>query len=124
MRILVTGSRNYNDPETIADALLLTYAISDAETTAEVTVVHGGAYGADSDAGKAAREWGMVEEIHPAVWRPFGIYNPQAGLLRNQKMVSLGADICLAFIRDGSAGASDCARRAEAAGIETIRYEA
>lgn len=43
-----------------------------------------------------------------------------AGLVRNQLMVDLGADICLAFPLPGSRGTWDCMGRAEAAGIKVI----
>jgi hypothetical protein len=47
-----------------------------------------------------------------------------AGFARNQAMVDAWpvADLCLAFIRDGSHGAIDCANRAETAGIPTFRF--
>jgi hypothetical protein len=54
--------------------------------------------------------------------REHGVYNPQAGLARNRLMVELGADICLAFVRNGSRGASHCAALAEEAGIPVRRY--
>lgn len=117
MRILVTGSRNWDDVGAVAVALLALPAIGE-----EVTVVHGGASGADQIAGHIARNLGWKREVHPATWRPSGIYNSQAGLLRNREMVALGADICLAFIKNGSRGATHCAALAMEAGIPTRRY--
>lgn len=90
-----------------------------------LVVVHGDC---PSGADRIARSWsydaGVYDERHPARWRPNGIYNPQAGLLRNRRMVERGADICLAFIKDGSRGASHCARLAEEAGILVNYYRA
>lgn len=119
-RILVTGSRDWDLPWTVFDALrvipLLTYS--------RPIVVHGGAAGADAYADMFARKMGYQVEVHPAAWRANGVYNPQAGLLRNRRMVERGANICLAFIKNGSRGATHCAGLAEEAGIEVRRYTA
>jgi 3-keto-L-gulonate-6-phosphate decarboxylase len=83
----------------------------------EVTVVHGGAKGADTIAAELATGFGMKVEAHLADWQA---YHRAAGPLRNQKMVDLGADICLAFLMPDSKGTADCISKAEKAGIPII----
>lgn len=107
-RVLVTGSRDYTDTESMALALA---AIQHEERS--MVLVHGDARGADRAAAHAARSLGWATEAHPADWsRGRG-----AGPARNQHMVDLGADLCLAFPLPGSRGTWDCVRRAKAAGI-------
>jgi hypothetical protein len=62
-----------------------------------ITVVHGAAKGADEQAGIAAEWLGLDVETHPADWRGRG---QMAGLERNQLMLSLGADLVVAFKHD------------------------
>jgi hypothetical protein len=118
MRILVTGSRKWDRPLPIAVALLVHSGARE-----DVTLVHGGAIGADQIAARAAYAFGWeVEEWIPN-WAELG---KKAGFIRNQHMVDLGADLCIAFTRDGSSGTSHCGTAAENAGIPTIwiYYEA
>jgi hypothetical protein len=68
----------------------------------------------------AALALGQDHEPH---WADWAVKHRAAGPIRNQEMVDSGADECLAFIGVGSTGARDCARRAEAAGIRTRRFD-
>ncbi len=83
-------------------------------------LVHGGAIGVDQIAGSAMRkhQLGPVE-VHPAQWAKYP--GKEGGFERNRFMVSLGADLCIAFILNESKGASMCADLAEEAGIPTRR---
>lgn len=121
-RILVTGSRDWPDTQEGWDIIYraLREAVED-EDLRDVVLVHGAARGADQTARKAAHFIGFGDEAHRPDWQYSG---KRAGLLRNEHMVSLGADICLAFIKDNSRGASHCASLAEEAGIETRRFTA
>lgn len=111
LRILITGSRHWSDERAIESALLgATYNVPGDR----ITVVHGGASGADRLAGKLADEWGMNVEVHPAEW---GKHGKAAGPIRNQKMVDLGADVCLAFPLADSRGTKHCMMVASRAGI-------
>lgn len=121
-RILITGSRTWDDVTAIGAALEQT--LIDAGPR-PVLVVHGACpSGADWHADHYAR-WlrgkgcNIDVEQHPANWQLNG---KRAGVIRNQLMVNLGADVCLAFVRNGSRGASHTAALAERAGIPTRRY--
>lgn len=117
MRILITGSRSWSDKHVIAKALHdATYRVSPRD----VVVVHGGARGADALAGAVAHEWEFDVEVHPADWDRHG---KSAGPRRNDAMVSLGADICLAFPLGESRGTRHCMAAAEKAGIPVIVHE-
>jgi len=116
-RVLVTGSRDWPDRTTVwgvLDDVLREHH--------DVTVVHGAC---PSGADAIARDWTrhayraselgvMREEEHPADWGQFG---KSAGFRRNAEMVAAGADLCLAFIKNGSRGATHAADLAEKAGI-------
>ncbi len=116
-RILVTGSREWpsTDVEPIRDALLL-YGPG--------IVVHGNAAGVDKLAAGVASRLRYTDgwprpEAHAAKWSEFGNF---AGCERNQRMVELGADVCLAFPTATSVGTYDCAARAERAGIRVVWF--
>jgi hypothetical protein len=112
VRVLVTGSRTWTDETIIRDAL--------REHQAPGTVLVSGACprGADAIAERLWASWGGLAERYPADWAT----GRGAGFGRNAAMVALGADICLAFIRDGSPGASHTAHLADLAGIPVRRY--
>jgi len=126
MRILITGSRDWTARDDIFRAIF--YAGYAAQATPDqVTVVHGGARGADAIAGEVAAGLGCHIEIYQADWAKYG---KAAGPIRNAEMVKLGADVCLAFplgpqIRaDGSkSGTRDCMDKARAAGIPVVTPE-
>lgn len=112
-RALLTGSRTWTLP-LLRDVLLL--------LPEQATLVHGAAKGADSLGDQVWGRWlNRRVEQHPLPegwWR----INRRAGFDRNDHMVALGADVCLACIRAYSGGATHCANRAEAAGIPTFRF--
>jgi len=125
MRVLVTGSRDWPDVEQVRlelDTELLNAVDSGDDV---LTVVHGNCpTGADYQAGMWAKEriaqgYPVEIEHHPADWDQFG---KRAGFIRNAEMVDLGANVCLAFIYNGSNGASHTRDLAKKAGIPTQEY--
>jgi len=73
---------------------------------------------ADAIAERIWRSHGGLAERHPADWDT----GQDAGTRRNAAMITLGADVCVAFIRDHSPGATHTARLADRAGIPVRRY--
>lgn len=119
-RILITGSRDWTDAKTIRGAL------KDAwhwmGNPRDAVVVHGECHlgGADRIAAEMWASWGFPVEGHPAETGPTGhVLGPK----RNAHMVSLGADVCLAFPLPSSRGTKNCMRLAREAGIPVKVYE-
>jgi hypothetical protein len=111
-RLLVTGSRTWDDAAVIEDAL----AVILARHPEGVLLVHRACpRGADAIAAAyAARTAGYRIEAHPADWRRHG---RAAGQLRNAEMTALGADGCIAFLQGASPGTAATIRLARVAGI-------
>ncbi|MFB7185220.1 DUF2493 domain-containing protein [Streptomyces sp. NPDC056230] len=119
MRILVTGSRDWDNEEAVHRAIFRELYIMKCPH-GEAALIHGACpTGADAMASAYAHQSGMHVISHPANWERDG---KSAGFRRNAEMVNEGADICLAFIKNGSRGASMTANLAEKAGIHTVRY--
>lgn len=119
-RVLLTGSRNWTDEDAVIDALV--DQINESPHYS-VVVIHGACpTGADAIADRFCeinadnRYFSIEAKRFPADWS----LGKKAGPLRNQTMVDLGADVCLAFPLADSRGTRDCMRRAEAAGIPVI----
>ena len=109
MRVLVCGGRDYSGREKVFTEL---HAL--AEKHGWLTIINGGARGADA----LAREWatlchhGLV--TIPANWQMHGT---SAGPIRNQLMIDGSKpDLVLAF--PGGRGTADMVKKANDAGIE------
>lgn len=123
-RLLVTGSRDWADIDAIRAGLA--DAAAKIKHLAPITLIHGKARGADTIADAIWARWAsshpdlcLKPEPHAADWNAHG---KAAGAIRNQLMVSLGADICAAFPLGRSMGTRDCMARAAAAGIPVHNY--
>lgn len=115
-RVLVTGARDWQDKSKVRNAL---DAVGMAWGFDGMTVVEGMCpYGG---ADEIAYQWvldnadlGVRSERHPADWQQYG---RAAGPIRNTKMVTAGARICLAFPGINSRGTKDCMTKAGHIGI-------
>lgn len=114
MRILVSGSREYSDYESVLDAIEEV-----AGTNIAVCVVQGGARGADALGKRAAEELGISVDEFPADW---SIDN--AGSIRNGQMIASGIDFALFFLssKARNIGTRDAMKRAKSAGIPSKYY--
>src|SRR3954471_4405519 len=108
-RILITGSRDWDDYDTVCKTIINTigeYLQEHPELRTRpvdwVTIVHGDCpKGADRLADIfATNVLGCDVERYPADWGT----GRAAGFKRNARMVNTAPDVCLAFIRDKSKG--------------------
>lgn len=116
MRILVSGSREYDGWEFVAARLTELTVRNKIEA-----VIHGGAAGVDKLAGVWARNNNIPEEVYTADWETHG---KKAGPIRNQKMLTEGKPtIVVAFPTEKSIGTRHMIKIAEKAGVPTIVHE-
>lgn len=93
MKVLVVGSRSFNDYDKVSEVL---DRVIDNNT--DVEIISGGARGADSLAERYAKEHNLALKVFPAYWDKYG---KSAGYKRNVEMhkyISEFEDrICIAF---------------------------
>jgi hypothetical protein len=117
-RVLITGSRSWDDIITIRHALIA------FDHPDGVTLVSGNCpEGADVMCERIAEALGWTVERHPAKWRDErGVYRKSAGFIRNREMALLGADVCLAFHRNNSKGTQHMINLCNKHGIPVVEY--
>lgn len=107
-----------------------------------ITIRHGAARGGDTHLARVAGAWGMTLDPHPVtkqdweapcgtgcepghrkVRRDGSTYCPGAAARRNQRMVGLGADVCVGFpMGAGWSGTRHCMTIAGRAGIRVVDW--
>lgn len=110
--ILFCGSRTFTNEQAIRQVV--------ERLPAAAIVIHGGAKGADSIAGRLAEECGFEVREFPAQWSRYG--RRRAGPLRNQVMLEQHPTWVYAFVDKPlreSKGTLDMVTRARQAGIGT-----
>lgn len=117
-RILVCGGRGYSDKDKVFRTLnTLADCGEEFQTGRPVTIIHGGAKGADHLADQwAVCNWQDIKEFK-AEWDRFG---PSAGYIRNRKMLKEGQPhLVVAFPGGkGTAMMVDIARKADVPVLE------
>lgn len=122
MKIVITGSRQFNDPLEATKKIM--WRIAQLER--DDTLIHGAAQGADRFAAQAAEAAGITDIIAvPARWdihvdgcdcknRSWCI---QAGKRRNLEMLDMQPDLVIAFWNGRSRGTKHTMDNAQARGI-------
>lgn len=114
MRILICGSRTFDDKAAI-QAVLSMY------DPAEDIIIEGAAPGADTLAFQVGRQLGFSVHVYPAQWNKYG---KRAGYLRNKQMLVEGRpDIVHAFPLGESKGTRMMIKLAQEAGVEVVVHE-
>lgn len=104
MKVLICGSRAYNDLGAVMRFV--------RSLPADTIVIHGGAVGVDLVAGNTALAYGLKVQVFRPDWEGLG---RKAGMLRNSEMVA-ECDIGYAFWDGKSRGTADTIRKLKAAG--------
>jgi len=112
VKLLVTGSRHWLSQAMEGKTKILSELMLIREKHSLVTLIHGGAPGADSFAAHIALRWKWGVRPYPANWAQ---YQKKAGPIRNRLMLleehkpdmQDPIDLCLAFPLPGGKGTQD-----------------
>lgn len=115
MRVLVCGSRTFNDRWHLYNIL---HDIWESRPDL-ATIVEGGAKGADT----LAKEWAATNDVpfeeYRADWTKYG---RAAGPIRNKQMLETGIDLVVAFPRGEARGTRHMMKIAREAGVEVLEF--
>jgi hypothetical protein len=118
MRLLISGSRDFNDYEFFKKKILEIYHDPERKTGSHRIdyIISGGARGVDKMAERFAREYDIPIEVFPAEW---GKHGKSAGPIRNRLMLKqkIGEVVC--FMAKESLGTKDMLTAAIEAGKPT-----
>lgn len=114
--ILACGSREWRDRNAVR-LVLMCEPHAQGWDDQPITVITGGARGADSFAASAAMDMGYECIVIPADWETHG---RAAGPIRNRQMLDRHPDLVVAFGQ--GRGTDDCVREAERRGIPVKRF--
>lgn len=120
--VLVTGGRDWDDELAVSEFLDYTDQSDPIDE-----LVHGGACGVDTMAGRWAKRRGVSVNEFPANWNK---YQKAAGAIRNQDMVNYlverkkayAGNYCFVVAFPGGTGTADCTDRAIKAGLSISYY--
>jgi alpha-beta hydrolase superfamily lysophospholipase len=113
VKIVVTGARDLH-PKHRRDIRRALERWAFNQRPQDVTVIHGGAEGADRMAGVIAHELGLKVDVHYADWKTHG---KAAGPIRNREMLEEEPDVVLAFPGPRSVGTRNCIAQARQRGL-------
>jgi hypothetical protein len=107
-RVIIAGSRNFNDFELLEKKML--YFLQNKKN---IVVLCGGAKGADDLGRQFAEKHNFMVELFPADWKKHG---KRAGVIRNRQMAET-ASACVCFWNGQSKGTANMIEEAKRAGL-------
>ena len=122
MKVLVTGSRSWDDRLAVNAALIMMANVARSREEGLV-VIHGAARGADTMAHDWAKHWyDRGRPVQPVAYPADWSKGKRAGMDRNRLMVDENPDIdyVLAFPLGESKGTRGCMKYAESKGLLVI----
>ena len=119
MRVLIYGGRDFASSKEALHFLdhIFHYELADWSFD-EITVVSGGARGADRVGEEAAHAYGAQLEVFPANWKEYG---KAAGAIRNKQMLDSGVDVAVQF--PGGNGTAHMRSLLDKAGVRVYEFK-